>query len=272
MQVDPWKFALGPAITGALFLFYKFGNPFRGTSLFLILLIVIDVYLGSRSLALFTILALVITSRKDRIAKISLVRYLAGGLIFITLLFGVERIYYQLSTNGTFGISQQLKSLDQYKAGPVLLTGRSEFAFEVSAIIQNPLLGTGSSPGLTYEILNRAQEINSSLGVKTEFTNAYKSTLQDGKVPQHSMLFGAWVEGGILSFTFWAILFIWTARRFIVMPKRLPPLGHFTTYAALSTLWAIVFSPLGAGSRMELVIGLVALLLQSKIGDNAYPN
>lgn len=272
MQVDPWKFALGPAITGAFFLLYKSGNPSKGRSFFLIVLIVIDIYLGSRSLALFTLLALVITSKKDRVTKSSFARYLAVALTFVILLFGVERIYYQLSTAGTLGISQQIKSLDQYKAGPILVAGRSELAFQVSAIIQNPFLGNGSNPDLTYEVLNRAQEINSSLGVKTEITNAYKSSLHDGKVPQHSMLLGAWVEGGILSFIFWAILFIWTAKRFIVMPKRLPPLGYFTTYVALSTLWAIVFSPLGAGSRMELVIGLAALLLQSKIGDNANQN
>jgi hypothetical protein len=154
--------------------------------------------------------------------------------------------------------------LEQYKAGPILLAGRSELAFEVSAIVQNPFLGNGSSPALTYEIQNRAQKINSYFGVKTELTSAYKSTLQSGNVPQHSMLFSAWVEGGIMSFIFWVLIFSWTIKKFIEVPKRVPPLGDFATYAALSTLWALVFSPLGAGSRMELVVGLVALLQQSR--------
>jgi len=272
MQVDPWKFAIGPAITGGLFLLFSCMNSFRGMSLWATLLIVIDISLGSRSLALFTLLALLITSRKNRAPNSRSAKYIGVAFALLIVLLGVERIYYQLSTTGFFGYSQQQKSLDQYRAGPIVLAGRSEFAFEVSAITQSPLLGHGSNPELTYKILNRTQKINSSLGVNTELTNAYKSTLMDGKIPQHSMLLGAWVEGGIIAFAFWVIFLFWAARMFILMPKQKPPLGNFATYAGVSTLWAIVFSPLGAGSRMELAIGLSALLIHSKIGHDATKN
>ncbi len=272
MQVDPWKFAIGPAVTGGLFLLFSYKNSFRAMFLWATLLILVDVSLGSRSLALFTLLALIIASRKDPIPSSRYSRLIGVALTLFIVLLGIERVYYQLSTAGTFGYSQQKKALDQYKAGPIVFTGRSEFAFEIAAIIQSPFFGNGSNPELTYEILNRTQIINSSLGVNTEITNAYKSTLIDGKIPQHSMLFGAWVEGGILAFTFWVIFLFWTTKTFILMPKQKPPLGNFATYAGLSTLWAIVFSPLGAGSRMELAIGLSALLVHSKIGNYASKN
>jgi hypothetical protein len=264
MQVDPWKFALGPSLTGMVFLLNKSNRNLKAKPVILVILVVVDVYLGSRSLALFTILALAIINKKDRTRESTVIKSIGFALTLIFLLFGIERIYYHLSTDGTLGHSQQLKSLDQYKAGPILLAGRSELAYEVSAIVQNPFLGNGSSPALTYDIQNRAQKINSYFGVQTELTSAYESTLQSGHVPQHSMLFSAWVEGGIMSFIFWVLILSWTIKKFIEVPKRVPPLGDFATYAGLSTLWALVFSPLGAGSRMELVVGLVALLQQSR--------
>ena len=269
MQIDPWKFAFGPAITGIVFLFYRSDRFSTRKLLLLIFLVLVGTYLGSRSLALFTLLALIMTSRKVSARKISLTRGLAVALVFMALLLGFERFYYQLSTSGTLGIAQQLKALDQYRAGPILLAGRSELAFQISAITQNPVFGNGSNPELTSQILNDAEKINSSLGVKTENTSAYKATLLDGRVPQHSMLFSAWIEGGIASVIFWFIVFIWAMRRFVGVQKSHSPLGNFTTFMGLSTLWAIVFSPLGAGSRMELVIGLVALLLHSRNSHDA---
>jgi hypothetical protein len=270
MQIDPWKFAFGPAITGLVFLLYKSNKFLVGKSLLLIFLVLVGTYLGSRSLALFTVLALIITIRKVSIRKTTLAGGIGIGLVFLTLLFGFERLYFQLSTSGTLGLSQQLKALDQYRAGPILIAGRSEVTFQISAIAQNPILGNGSNPELTTQMLIDAQKINSSLGVKTENTNAYKATLLNGRVPQHSMLFSAWVEGGVVSVAFWVIIFVWAVRKLVAVPNNHSLLGDFTTFVGLSTLWAIVFSPLGAGSRMDLAIGLVALLLHSKNGHNAH--
>ncbi len=186
----------------------------------------------------------------------------------IVLLFCLERVYFTLSTNGSLGQSQQLKSLDQYRAGPLIFTARSEIAFELAAIKTSPIFGLGSSPSLTYTILNQTQMINQILGVKTEMTSAYKTALANGKVPQHSILFSSWIEGGILLFSFWIIITLWTVEKFIKILKGSQPIGSFATYFGISTIWAILLSPLGAGSRMELTIGLISLHLQSKFGNN----
>ena len=98
MQIDPWKFAFGPAITGLVFLLYKSNKFLVGKSLLLIFLVLVSTYLGSRSLALFTVLALIITIRKVSIRKTTLAGGIGIGLVFLTLLFGFEldEIYFHL--------------------------------------------------------------------------------------------------------------------------------------------------------------------------------
>jgi hypothetical protein len=271
-QTDPWKFAFGPTITGLYFLLLKSRLPFLGNVTFLILLVSVDVLLGSRSLALFTILAFFLTLPARRIRNNSVAKIFLISISLITLIFGIERAYYHLSTTGALGESQQLKSIDQYKAGPILFTGRSEIAFELAAIKSNPVFGLGSNPDLTFNILNDTQQINQYFGVQTEATNAYKATIVNGKIPQHSVIFSAWIEGGVVIVGFWMVIFIWVVRKFGQISKTNPPLGNYAAYIGLATVWALLFSPLGAGSRMELAVGLATLLLQSKFGENAYKN
>jgi O-antigen ligase len=165
--------------------------------------------------------------------------------------------------------SQQIKSLDQYNAGPILFTARSEIAFELAAIKSNPIIGSGSNPNITFQILNDAQLFNQFLGVTTDATNAYKAALSDGKIPQHSVILSAWIEGGIVLAVFWIIILFWTLRKFGEILRTKTPLSQFAIYIGLSSIWAMLFSPLGAGSRMELAVGLSAVYLNSKFGEHA---
>ena len=162
-------------------------------------------------------------------------------------------------------IKQQSKALDQYAAGPILFTARSEIPFELAAIKLNPIIGIGSSPQLTYELLNETQLINSKLGIETRLTNSYIQAVSTGKFPEHSMIFTAWVENGLIVFILWVIILLWVIKRsseLISNPN--PPLGYYAMFMGINTLWTILFSPLGAGSRMDLAVGLTALFLQSR--------
>lgn len=272
MQADPWKFAFGPTITGLYFLLLKSKMSMVANTTFIGILVSIDVFLGSRSLALFSILAYVLTLKGQRIHKKSFAKMLFTLGMLIALLLCIERTYHYLSTSGALGQSQQSKALDQYGAGPIVFTARSEIAFEFAAIKSSPIFGLGSNPDITYKIFNETQKINQFLGVNTERTNAYKSTLVNGKIPQHSVLLGSWIEGGFIVFSFWMIIFLFALRKFMEIEKGSRPLGNFATYFGLSTIWHIILSPLGAGSRMEVAIGLIALLVQSKFGNDAIKN
>jgi len=271
-QTDPWKFAFGPTITGLYFLLLKSRLPFLGNVTFLILLVSVDLLLGSRSLALFTILTFSLTLPARRIRQNSVTKIFLVSISIVALIFGIERTYYHFSTTGALGQTQQIKSIDQYKAGPILFTGRSEIAFELAAIKSNLFIGSGSNPDLTLHVLNDTQQINQFFGVHTEATNAYKTALTNGKIPQHSVIFGAWIEGGVLIVGFWLVILIWVLRKFGQISKSNPPLGNYSAYMGIATIWALIFSPLGAGSRMEIAIGLATLLLQSKFGENDYKN
>ncbi len=269
MLADPWKFALGPTITGLYFLLISSKISTFANTILSTFLISIDVLLGSRSLALFTFLALLLTLKSQKTRSRSIGKLVVIIASIMVLMFCVERIYHHLSTTGSLGRSQQVKALDQYSAGPIVFTGRSEIAFELAAIKSNPVFGSGSNPEITIKILNDTQKINEFLGVHTLATNAYKDVLENGEIPQHSVLLSAWVEGGLILFFFWIIIFVWAIRKFTQISKTLPPFGRYATYVGLSSIWAMIFSPLGAGSRMDLAIGLVAILFQSKFGNNA---
>ena len=269
MQAEPWKFAVGPTVTGLYFLFIKSRLSKIGNIVFIAALILMDVLLGSRSLAVFTILAFVLTLKKRSINRVTVAEIFLTCIVLIGLIFGIERTYYNLAIKGAFGQSQQIKSLDQYNAGPILFTARSEIAFELAAIKSNPIFGSGSNPNITFQILNDAQSINQFLGVTTDATNAYKAALFDGKIPQHSIVLSAWIEGGIVLASFWMIILFWTLRKFGEILRTTAPLSHFAIFIGLSSIWAMLFSPLGAGSRMELAVGLSAVYLHSKFGEHA---
>jgi O-antigen ligase len=265
MSAEPWKFALGPAATSLVFIVLT--RVKKKTPLFFAIsfLVIIDLLLGARSLALFTALTLILGLVNRNKTRRTIPNFLVILISSLILLLVIERSYFKLSTNGTFGREQQLKSLDQYSAGPLLFTARSEIPFELAAIKLNPIIGLGSNPRLNYELLNETQEINSKLGVKTQLTNSYRDAIKTGKFPGHSMILGAWVESGFVVFLLWAVILIWVLRRIYESIRNpIGPLGYYAMYMGIYTLWAILFSPLGAGSRMDLAVGLTVLLIQSK--------
>ena len=104
MTAEPWKFALGPVATSTIFILLSRATrktlPFLGVTI----LIILDFLLGARSLALFSIftilLSLVSTNKKGK----SIPKFFFTIITIVTLLFVTERVYFTLSTNGTFGI------------------------------------------------------------------------------------------------------------------------------------------------------------------------
>lgn len=265
MSAEPWKFALGPVATSMFFIFVMWAR--RKNLLFLgaAILIILDLLLGARSLALFTLFTLILTSIKIFRNREFLPKYILAAISMIALMFMTERVYFSLSTNGTFGIKQQLKAQDQYAAGPILFTARSEIPFALAAIKLNPIIGIGSSPQFTYELLNETQLINSKLGIQTRLTNSYKQAVKTGKFPNHSMIFTAWIESGLIIFIFWTIILVWIITKCSdLLSNPSPPFGYYAMFGGINTLWAILFSPLGADSRMYLAVGLAALFLQSR--------
>jgi hypothetical protein len=170
-----------------------------------------------------------------------------------------EQLYQQLSIGGKLGISQQEKALQQFQSGPLLLFARSELLYEVGAIRENPLIGKGSNPILSQSLLINISQDQERFGLQGKETAAYESYLKTGRIPLHSMLFSSWVEAGILGMAFWLILLIFFLRYFRVVVASKSRFSLLATYFLFSALWSLFFSPLGAGSRLFIALGVTCI-------------
>jgi O-antigen ligase len=77
-----------------------------------------------------------------------------------------------------------------------------------------------------------------------------KEELDEGYIPTHSFILGAWVSAGILGALFWAGVWILVIRSMMRVYPDSIALLPLASFAAFSLLWNILFSPLGAEERM----------------------
>jgi len=217
-------------------------------------LVVIDFYTNSRSLALLTILttSFVVYSKSN----FSKHPFLFAILIISILTYG-EKLFLQYSSTGVFGAAVQTKTVSQAQAGPLLLVGRSEFLYEATAIKSNWIFGSGSNPRLRTEVLNEVWKAESELGINSKSTAAFTQLGITERLPQHSMLLSAWVEGGILSVLVWLYIFKLFISWFLRKSNQYTELEYVSKFMLVSMIWALLFSPLGTGSRLMLVLTII---------------
>ena len=262
---DPWKFVFGPNIT--LLIFLLIGRmKLNLTTIYLLIagLISLDLILGSRSLAIITLLTL-ITYRTSPFAKDRVFGTLIIALISTISLYSFNQVYVNLAMQGKLGQHQQTKYFQQSQAGPILLSGRSELLYELGAISETSFLGLGSNPFITSNILEKVIAMENRFGVEHNYTTSYLNYISNGKVPSHSMIFSAWFEGGVLAGLFWIYILFTVLRWFLKISTNSQPFGLLSKYLAINFFWAIFFSPLGAGSRVILAFTLGILFFQSRV-------
>ena len=257
---DPWKFAFGPNVSLLFFLWISSKHfSSRKKILLITLLSGLDIVLGSRSLGLVTFLVvpfvLIRKSGRKKVSSLILIALLVSSFGFIA-----EKAYKDLSLSGVLGVNQELKAQNQINSGPLLLEARKEFLYEIASIRNNWFVGYGSHPNLEIGIATEVYRYESMLGFNT---GTYADIKSSGKIPQHSILFSAWLEGGILGLAFWLyliyLLFKWQGR---VNPIE-GPFGSLSTYLFLNFCWAALFSPLGAGTRMIIAYTVAVIFFQS---------
>ena len=260
VKIDPWKFLFANISTILLLYLIGLFRIGRWTAIFLLFSLASShLVLGSRSTALFTIIAIlpmIIPSRFK--AK-------ASGLFFLVitalvLIFLAENLYQNLSLSGSLGVSQQQKARQQFESGPLLLFARSELLYEINAIKENPFIGKGSNPDLSNTILFQVAESEGRIGLQTKKTAAFQGYTNDGKIPQHSMLFGSWVEAGLMGLLFWTIILVFILQNLSHVLRSKSEFANLTFYLLVATVWGIFFSPLGAGSRMLVALTISTLV------------
>ncbi len=261
---DPWKFIFGPAFTLLSLLFIpRLRHSKLMTSGVLFTLVCFDFIMGARSLGMITLVTLVLLLRKP-LKQRGLIGTASYLLLISLLMLSTYAIYANLTLNGSFGSSQQQKFEKQSQAGPLLLVARSELLYELQAIRQTKILGLGSTPYVDQNYLERVALIELEAGVHHPSTTAFTQYKRDGRIPSHSMILSAWMESGIFGLIFWLYLTWLVIRTIINSTGREPIFGLLLRFLTINYLWAAIFSPLGAGSRMMIAI-TITLVLQEKI-------
>jgi hypothetical protein len=253
----PWKFGLAFPVTLAVFLLVS-RTKWRGRwpIIAIVTIGLVNVYLGSRSRGGFCLAAGIYVATIHRLSRkgIQGVRLPKKTILAICASLaigaaGVFWLYHYAASGGLLGEKARteylMESSGQYG---LLLGGRVEMLASIPAIYDSPILGHGSwAKDPTYVIAER--QALALLGYEDEATIS-RADIEEGLIPSHSYLFGAWVDAGILGALFWAWAISLILRALIRVYPRSVLLLPLMSYAAFSMLWDIPFSPYGATARI----------------------
>ena len=127
-----------------------------------------------------------------------------------------------------------------------------------AAIYDSPILGHGSWAKDPKYLLAEQQAM--ALMDYTDAGDISTETLEEGLIPSHSFILGAWVDAGILGACFWALVLVLTVKSLArVYPSSFAMLP-LASYAAFFLLWDILFSPYGAQMRIISPYYIVLLM------------
>jgi len=264
---QPWKFCFGFNITILVFwMLQKYHVRILGFIGINLVLVSIDLYTNSRSLAVLTILSALLMAYSK--SNFSTNPFVLVVLVISMLIYG-EKLFLHLTSSGIFGVDLQTKTVAQAQAGPILLVARSEFLYQANAIKSNWIFGSGSNATVGTEVLNEVWKTESELGINSKATAAFAQLGIAETLPQHSMLLTAWVEGGILSVLVWLYMFKLFFSWLLRQRNQSSEFEYVLKFMLVSMLWALLFSPLGTGTRLTLVLTIIIGVVFNRSGKKA---
>lgn len=263
----PWKFGISYPVTMAVLLFVS-RKGCRGRWPFALVTMIglVNIYLGSRNAGgacLGAALYLQVNrymQRRDT-ANFKLKPKVAVAIIASIVIVSVSILwaYKYAAGRGFLGESARDKyehqSSGQYG---VLLDSRKELLASLPAIYDSPILGHGSWAKDPIYLIAARQAL-----ARMGYDDAWdisSDEVEEGSIPTHSYLFGAWVSAGIVGALFWGWLFVLPAR---VLIRVYPPgvvLLPVASFFAFSLLWDILFSPFGMTARIIVPYYFVMLI------------
>jgi hypothetical protein len=173
---------------------------------------------------------------------------------------GIYLAYQHAVTSGLLG-EQARDKYEQQSSGKygILLGGRVEMLSSIPAIIDSPILGHGyAAKDPKYLIME--QQALALMGYK-DAGDLSPDDLQEGLIPSHSFILGAWVAGGIGGAIFWAWVWLLTCKALLRTYPQGMKLLPLAAYAAFQLLWDIPFSPYGA--QMRIISPFYILILMN---------
>lgn len=263
----PWKFGYGVPTTWVLILLAtavvsnRRSGPYIASGIFAVTAS-LNIYMGFRSFGGICFLAacfLFVQARwGKRLANIrSRPRHaLLIGLLVAVAGVGVLQMYDYTARSGMLG-EDALKKYEVQAAGEygLFLGGRSELLVSGRAILDSPLLGHGS-----WAKNDQYSSLLIELKRQAGYVVGLNAADDDGLIPTHSHLLGAWVEAGFLGAIFWAWVICLPIRVLLRPHGAMNCLTPLVAFVAFLLVWDILFSPYGATLRFMTPYYVVVMM------------
>jgi len=267
----PWKFGLCFPVTLVAFLVASRKSSTAYSAIILSTLIgLINIAAGTRSrggvclvVALYLLLSLPARQKCSipHAFKGRSVLAIVGGIALAIV--AVLWVYDRAANTGLLGGSAKEEYLQQSSGDyGVLLGGRSAILGSIPAILDSPILGHGSWARDPIYVLAQMQAM-AEMGYEN-LSAVEEEELDEGYIPAHSYLFGAWVEAGLAGAVFWGWILIMALKIFFRAYPLSATLLPLAAFCALSLAWDVVFSPYGAQQR--LIVPYYVLMLMTVLG------
>ena len=261
----PWKFGYGLPATLLFILFAvvvidrRRTGPYIASSV-LVCAAALNIFMGFRSLGGICFLAacylFIQFQWGQRVANegTQVRQMLLIGILLAIAGAGLFKMYAYSARSGLLG--QDAK--EKYEAQTVgayglLIGGRSEVLVSSRAILDSPFLGHGS-----WAKDDKYSSLLTELKLQAGYVPGEDD--EEGLIPTHSHLLGAWVEAGFLGVIFWVWVISLPVRVLIKLHGMMDYLTPLMAFVAFLLIWDILFSPYGAERRFVTPYYIVVMM------------
>lgn len=169
------------------------------------------------------------------------------------------------TASGVMSEDAQAKNKSQSQVG-LLLGGRPESVVSSRAVLEHPFIGWGSW-AKDYKYVEMLADFQAKNGLQTDLADLEED--QQGLIPTHSHLMGAWVWAGIFGAIFWVYVFRLACKALMRISVQPRALALFYAYLLATFMWDILFSPFQAARRTTgalLLVIIVDILREEDFG------
>lgn len=261
----PWKFGFAYPALLLVAVIASSRRSQRFAPMLFILLAVVNVALNTRSLAILCVAiagVLLLRGRGPSAERVGLSLFLLP--LVASVAYGGYLAYAHYASTGLMGQEVQQKYFMQSEGRwGLLVGGRPEIFYTATAIADSPLIGRGYAPPLTPELAAAGRAGLRDAG----YLQVAGQALEEGRVPMHSYVLGAWVMFGAAGFVFWMVVLALVARSLLEsVSKNSRHLPMAMTGGCL-LLWNALFSPFGAEARFSAALCICLAFLVPANGD-----
>ena len=248
-----WKFGIGEWVILLTILIMTISGKSRVFLSLLFLCAIFSFFNEARTLGMLSLLVIIFSTVK-------LKRKSSAGFVGVMTILTLPIIYFlyiQMANNDLLGDKEFLRAqiLATSEIGP--LAARTEFVFSSQAFLQSPLYGLGFDPKVNSEIIYSGYNWLSQHGVIV-------GTQLPTKLPLHSFVMSAFVQGGIFAGLFWVMTIVFAIRQLLTIAEYEQTSRALLVYVAFSLINRVMFSPFGAYERLNTCFFLLIIFILSE--------